>query len=304
MRAPLTPLTHTGPDLPETPPPPGAAAILATFTTLAGLRREVAAALPEPRPGIAYDPDAFAAGTPLLANVAPEDIEAGFLAAAALLLPGIADIFPAIGREANNLAKALAMQPRLVKPLLDAALGGLDDDLAVLSDAIGLPAATLAFLIHEVLAAVLRREADHLAPLAEDALWQKPTCPVCGAGPDIGMLKEKREPSEFLLAKAGRLLLHCSLCGHLWRFSRLTCLSCGEQDQEKLELLIPAGRERERIHVCTTCGHYLIVLNRVDSEADLDLDVAPAGLSHLDAVAQAKGYFPLCPAPWNQFDPE
>jgi len=301
MRVPFSPDLV---DLPEAPPPPGAAAVVATFAALALLRRETAASLPEPRPGIAYDPDAFAAGTPLLANVAPEEIEAGFLAAAALLLPGLAAIFPAIGREATGLSQTLARQPRLARPLLDAALGGLEDDLAALSDEIGLPAAALAFLTHEILAAVLRREAAHLAPLADDALWQKSACPVCGAGPDIGMLKEKPEQSEFLIAKAGRLMLHCSLCGHLWRFARLKCPACGEVEQDKLELLIPAGRERERIHVCTTCGHYLIVLNRVDSEIDLDLDVAPAGLSHLDAVAQAKGYLPLCPAPWNQFDPE
>jgi FdhE protein len=296
-------LTHTTPDLPEAPPPPGAEAVLAIFAALAKLRREVAASLPEPRPGLAYDPDRFAAGEPLLANTDPEGIVAGILAAAPDLLAGLGGIFPTIAREAALLAEALAARPDLADGLADAVLNGREEIAEDLAGDLGLPPAVLAFLARELLATVLRRETATLSSLADDALWQKPTCPVCGSAPDLGMLKEHREPSEFLVAKAGRLTLHCSLCGHLWRFPRLKCLACGEGEQEKLDVLIPAGRDRERIHTCSTCGRYLIVLNRVETASDshLDPDVAPAGLSHLDAVAQAKGYAPLCPAPWNQF---
>lgn len=303
MRVPRSMLTHTTPDLPEAPPPPGAEAVLATFAALAKLRREIAATLPEPRPGLAYDPDRFAAGTPLLANADPEGIVAATLAAAPAFLAGLAGIFPAIAPQTALLAEALAERPDLADGLADAVLNGREDLTESLSAGIGLAPAALAFLARELLATVLRREAATLAPLADDALWQKPTCPICGSAPDMGMLKEQQEPSEFLIAKAGRLSLHCSLCGHLWRFPRLLCPACGEGEQEKLDILIPAGRDRERIHTCSTCGRYLIVLNRVESvsDRDLDPDVAPAGLSHLDAAAQAKGYAPLCPTPWNQF---
>ncbi len=303
MRMRLPPMTHATPDLPETPPPPAAAAVVAAFAALARLRRETTAALPEPQPGIAHDPDRFAAGVPLLDGVATEELAAGLLAAAAML-PGIADIFPALAQEAHALAEALAQRPDMGRRLCDVALDGGEDGLAALAEDAGLPPAVLAFLGRELLAVAVRRQAAALSTLADDALWQKPSCPVCGSAPDAGLLKEKQEQSEFLVAKAGRLLLHCSLCGHLWRFPRLRCLACGEGDQEKLDLLIPAGRERERIHTCATCGHYLIVLNRVESlsDKDLDLDAAPAGLSHLDAAAQAKGYRPLCDAPWNRLE--
>lgn len=299
FKVPLT--TDIRIDLPEVPPPPELAAILQTFSTLATLRREVAAALPGTLLDLACDPEQFAAGKPLLADTAPAAFETGFLAAAALLLPRIGDIFPAIAKDAATLTLTLAQSPRFAAPLVGSILEGVEEDMVALAEEIGLSPGVLVFLSREVVATVLRREETTLAKMTDDGLWHKGYCPVCGAAPDIGMLKEKPEPTEFLIAKAGRLSLHCSLCGHIWRFPRLKCPSCEEANQEKLDLLIPAGRERERIHTCATCGRYMIVLNRVDTEKNLDLDVAPAGLAHLDAVARSKGFTPLCETPWNQF---
>ena len=115
------------------------------------------------------------------------------------------------------------------------------------------------------------------------------------------MLKEKRENSEFLLAKSGHLFLHCSLCGHTWGFSRQICPACGETGHERRDLYLPEGRERERIHTCSACGRYLLVLNQVECDTPIDLDLAPVTLLHLDIVAQGKGYLPLAMTPWNNF---
>jgi len=61
-----------------------------------------------------------------------------------------------------------------------------------------------------------------------------------------------------------------------------------------------AGRERERIHTCSTCGRYLLVLDMVDSGVACDVDLIPIRLVHLDAVAQAKGFAPLAVSAWNR----
>lgn len=295
-------LTRLTPDLPDVPPPEPLAEVIDRFTALATLRREVAAKLPDDAVGVAYDPDRFAAGSPLLAEVGPAALAPSFLSAAALLFPELADIFPAVARPAHALAQALAMMPRLAEPVVAALAGGSEEDIAALAQEIDISPGALVFLAREALAAVLRAKARTLSPLADDALWQKPGCPVCGGPPDCGMLKEQREPSEFLVAKSGRLFLHCSLCGHQWRFPRLKCVACGEGEQEQLDVLYPAGRDRERIHACRSCGHYLIVLNRVETLAETDLDMAPAALIHLDAAAQARGYAPVCDTPWNHLD--
>ncbi|MYL83345.1 formate dehydrogenase accessory protein FdhE [Desulfovibrio aerotolerans] len=289
------------PDLPDVAPPAEAAAIAAPFAALATLRRAIAADLPQGLFEVAYDPDRFAAGQTLLDTADLPALVPGFLAAAQALLPGIADIFPALARETTILSQALAQGPRLAGALLAGFFDEATDDLTPLAAEIGLRPATLLFLTRELVGTVLRAEAPRLAALADDALWRKDHCPVCGSAPDLGLLKEQAEPSEFLVAKAGRLLLHCSLCGHLWRFPRLVCPSCGEGEHDKLDLFVPEGRERERIHACSTCRHYLVVTNRVDTDAAFDADAAPAALAHLDAAAQERGYTPICATAWNQF---
>ena len=285
-------------------PEQGLEAIVPAFVALAALRRETAAALPDPPLELPHDPDAFAAGAPLLAFVDPGRLAPGFLAAAERMLPRLEAIFPPLAREAMTVAQALAMRPRLAEPLLSGLSAARADDLGVIAGELGVAPEALAFLTHEVLAAVLHRAASSLSPLADDALWQREYCPICGSPPAMGMLKDKPDPSEFLISKAGRLMLSCSLCGHLWRFPRLKCPSCGELDHHKLDVLTVAEHPRERIHTCSSCKQYLIVVDRVERDEPLDMEVAPIGLAHLDAVAQSRGFTPICPAPWNQFPEE
>ena len=290
------------PDLPDMPPPDASQALAQPFVALAATRREIAAGLPQGLFAVAYDPDRFAAGETLLAEVDPAVLVPGFLAAAEKLLPAMTGIFPALSREAGTLGQFLAQGPRLAGALVAAFFTDAAEDFQALGAEMGIRPETLLFLTQEIVATVLRAEAPGIAALADDALWRKSHCPVCGSAPDLGLLKEQPEPSEFLIAKAGRLMLHCSLCGHLWRFPRLTCPTCGETDHEKLELFMPEGRVRERIHACTTCRRYFVVTNRVDSDLAFDPDSLGPALAHLDAAARERGYEPVCVTPWNQFE--
>jgi len=215
----------TQPDLPDMPPPAESQALAQPFVALAQARREIAADLPQGVFEVAYDPDRFAAGETLMTDVDPAVLVPGFLAAAEKLLPAMGGIFPALSRETAALGQLLAQGPRLAGALVAAFFTDAAEDFLTLGPEMGLRPETLLFLTQEIVATVLRAEAARIAALADDALWRKNHCPVCGSGPDLGLLKEQAEPSEFLIAKAGRLMLHCSLCGHLWRFPRLVCPS-------------------------------------------------------------------------------
>ncbi len=253
-------------------------------------------------PGVKiFDPAAFGAGEPLLAGHELPGLRRCFADAAQKLLPAIAKVFPRIGSQTLGLRSALAARPELSAQILDAALAEDPQALQAAAKAAGIPAATLSFLAVEVLKPCLRQAAGQIGRLADDDLWCKSYCPVCGALPDFGLLKEKRDPSEFLISKAGRLWLHCSLCGWVWRFVRLICPSCGQKDHEQLDVLTAEGREHERIHGCRVCRRYLLVIDLVESREKFHPDLSPLGLVPLDLLAQEKGYAPLAQTPWNSF---
>lgn len=294
-------LSQAGPDLPEASPPPGLEPLIAAFSGLIDLRRRTAAGLPDWPLVLECDPEALAAGQPLLARLDPDILARGVTTAAPTMLPALADLFPPTAEDCRTLARAVAADPGLGRRLLDALVDDTDRSLLDLAADLGLPPPGVVFLTRELLAAVLRQAAATLSPLVDDAVWQRGRCPVCGAAPDLGLLMEQRENTEFLVSKAGHLHLHCSLCGHLWRFPRGRCPACGETGHERRDLFLAQGRERERIHACSACGRYLLVINRVDSTVPLDPDIAPITLLHLDIVAQQKGYLPLALTAWNQF---
>ena len=58
-------------------------------------------------------------------------------------------------------------------------------------------------------------------------LWRRPYCPVCGSEPDMAVLENHPDPSEFLVSKSGEVWHHCPACLHRWRFVRVACPACG-----------------------------------------------------------------------------
>jgi FdhE protein len=293
-------LSQAAPDLPDAPPPPELEPLIQAFSALIDLRRDTATQLPDWPVVLDHDPETLAAGQPLLSTLDPAILARGVLAAAGPMLPALGALFPPTASDCQALALALADDPTLARRLLEALVDDTDQALIELAAETLLPPPALVFLTRELLAAVLRQAAASLSPLVDDAVWHRGHCPICGSAPDLGLLKEQPEPSEFLIAKSGRLSLHCSLCGHLWRFSRLICPGCGETGHERRDLFMAKGRERERIHACAACGRYLLVVNRVECDTPLDPDLAPVSLVHLDIVAQSKGFTPLALTAWNQ----
>ncbi len=278
---------------------PGMRDIVKAFAALARERQSLRIDTSD-WPGIkVFDAAAFGAGEPLLAGREMSGLHGCLVDAAQKLLPVIERLFPHIGAYVKGLCSALATQPKLSAQILEAALAADLRALQSTADQIGIPVGILSFLVVEVVKPCLRQAAEHVGHLADDDLWCKGYCPVCGAGPDFGLLKEKRDPSEFLISKAGRLWLHCSLCGHVWRFVRLVCPYCGQKDHEQLEVLTVEGREHERIHGCHSCHRYVLVIDLVERQEKFHPELAPLGLIPLDVLAQGKGYAPLARTPWN-----
>jgi FdhE protein len=138
-----------------------------------------------------------------------------------------------------------------------------------------------------------------LTALAPVKLWRKPYCPVCGSDPDLAMLENHPDTSEFLVSKSGEIWHHCPTCTYRWRFVRMVCPGCGNQDHETLNRFSLPGSPREYIYACDKCRQYLPCLDLVERADAIDFDLAALNAVHLDAAAQASGYTPISPALWT-----
>ncbi|CCO24133.1 formate dehydrogenase accessory protein FdhE [Maridesulfovibrio hydrothermalis] len=147
---------------------------------------------------------------------------------------------------------------------------------------------------------MVRMEAD-AAKVIETMLWLKGYCPICGTFPDISLLRKSGDDNAYLKSHGGQRWMHCSCCGHEWRFKRNMCPWCESEDYKKLRYLQSEERQTERVDVCDTCKHYFVTIDTRELTEAPDPRIAPLGLVHLDIRAQEKKYKPMAETPWNIF---
>lgn len=133
-----------------------------------------------------------------------------------------------------------------------------------------------------------------LQPAAENLRLQQPgnedygqsICPTCGGLPQLSVLRPEGEG-------ASRWLL-CSFCLREWRFRRIACPSCAEQDKEKLPRYSAEGYTYIHVEACDRCKRYL-------KNVDMTIDgravplVDEAALAVLDVWASDHGYTKIIP---------
>lgn len=133
-----------------------------------------------------------------------------------------------------------------------------------------------------------------LQPAAENLLLQQPQnqdygqsiCPSCGGLPQLSVLRPEGEG-------ASRWLL-CSFCLREWRFRRIACPSCAEEDKEKLPRYSAEAFTYVHVEACDHCNRYL-------KNVDMTIDgravplVDEAALAVLDVWASAHGYTKIIP---------
>ena len=117
--------------------------------------------------------------------------------------------------------------------------------------------------------------------LARDPNHNKNVCPVCGALPQLSILRAEGE------GKSRSLL--CSFCLFEWEFRSILCPICGEEDKDKL----PNYRSEEwkyvHVEACDTCQHYVKAVDlTIDGSASPLVD--EAALAVLDVWASGLGY--------------
>jgi FdhE protein len=171
--------------------------------------------------------------------------------------------------------------------------GSIDAVMAQFSDRAGIKPQAAGLLLGCVTRVMLEAKAKAIGERLRGAGWDKGYCPVCGAHPTIAIIREK----------ITQRWLHCSQCGCEWRFSRMVCPGCGQENPGGLDYFYLEGRDQETAFTCDSCKRYLITLNHISDIGDQDRDVTAMSLVHLDLIMQEKGFAPMTWCVWNVFYP-
>lgn len=109
-------------------------------------------------------------------------------------------------------------------------------------------------------------------------------CLVCGARAQVSILRPESHGASRSLA--------CSLCATEWRFKRVRCVACGEEEFERLVHHFTDEFPHVQVSACETCHTYI-------KEVDLTKDVSAVPVVDeiatipLDVVAVERGYHKL-----------
>ncbi|MHB1680304.1 MAG: hypothetical protein ACYCTB_07345 [bacterium] len=80
------------------------------------------------------------------------------------------------------------------------------------------------------------------------------TCSFCGSEPSYGFLKSDDETQNYLM-------LECSKCGSAWRYYRVQCVFCGEEDPSKLEIFKSDEYGNVGLQYCKICKNYFKIID-------------------------------------------
>lgn len=169
----------------------------------------------------------------------------------------------------------------------------MDSAMAQFSKGTNIKPPAAGLLLSTITRILLQAKAEALRDTLEGTAWEKGYCPVCGAHPTIAIIREK----------ITQKWLHCSQCGCEWRFSRMACPGCEQENASGLDYFYLEGRNQETAFTCPSCKRYLITLNHISDLGEYDRDVTAMSLVHLDFIMQQKGLVPMTWCNWNVFSP-
>ncbi len=241
----------------------------------------------------ARDEARLCAGEFLLSGSGFQDIAPCLPLAAARILPVMAASFPALARQLTALQAALRGPDA---PLAAVAAAAFSPDRAAVP---GVSPEVLGFAARQMAKPLLERQARDLAPLVQDIPWRRTFCPVCGDAPAFTRMLRVQDEAEYITGHGGHRFLRCATCETEWRYKRISCPKCGNEEPARLSVMHAEGRPFERLDVCEACNTYCLCLDCAEFIAIPDPAIAALAMLPLEMRAREQGYAPLVAQPWS-----
>jgi hypothetical protein len=173
----------------------------------------------------------------------------------------------------------LGSHSRLPKKVVKAWLTGTDLPTKIAGDNVN--EYLLRAIVHATLRPFLAAYSEAWIGMVEQNRWRRGYCPICGGSPDIA----------FIEREVGDRWLMCSRCDAQWRFQRLECPSCGNQDCKSLSYFSD-DTGVYRLYVCDKCHTYLKAIDLRNTKGNISLSLERLLTLDMDAQGQKKGYLP------------
>ncbi|WP_273483297.1 formate dehydrogenase accessory protein FdhE [Desulforamulus ruminis] len=144
---------------------------------------------------------------------------------------------------------------------------------------LGIPLELLDFLALNTFKPLLQEYGQQVAKQLDFQNWTGSHCPVCGDQPTMAKLA----------GKEGIRKLYCGRCETQWRYKRLGCPYCQDENASQATFISADDKNQYRVYLCDHCKSYLKTVDeRICGEVDLFCeDLATV---NLDRLAQAEGY--------------
>ncbi|GAB7081868.1 formate dehydrogenase accessory protein FdhE [Megalodesulfovibrio paquesii] len=268
--------------------------LIESVAPLLAARAELLEALPGWQgPLLQVEEPHFCQGNCLLAESGFQALAPLLPLAAQRLLPAMTEAYPGLTEELGTLQQGLEDG---TLPFADLETAALDEQEIHLA---GVSPEVLRFAAWQLVKPLLERQAQDLASLIRHLPWTQATCPICGGGPDFSRLLRPVDNAEFITAHGGARHLRCATCATEWKYKRISCPACGNEEPSTLTVLRNEARPGDRVDACDVCKAYLLCLDASDMIDIPNASIAMLAMLPLDLRARQAGYTPMALQPWE-----
>jgi FdhE protein len=205
------------------------------------------------------------------------------LKAAASIFPRLLEHLSSQKREdrpaLEKALQAVRTDPHSIEHVISAFLSMDEKEIVAIAEQWNLDPMVLKFVTAMALKPSLNALRKAVSGRIQTGKWQYGYCPLCGSSPDIACLDEE-----------GRRLLHCELCGHEWRYPRLKCPFCGNDESDTLGYFTSEEEAGFRVDFCRKCEVYIKTLDKRMVESPAPLELENLITLHLDMLAHEQGF--------------
>ncbi|MTI80278.1 MAG: formate dehydrogenase accessory protein FdhE [Firmicutes bacterium] len=121
--------------------------------------------------------------------------------------------------------------------------------------------------------------AAHAVTQLDMEKWKQGYCPICGGNPAMAKLSKE----------VGVRKLHCNGCETEWRFKRIGCPICNNDDSSKISFIMPEDQKQYRLYLCQQCKSYLKTVDERQC-GEVDLFCEDLATADFDRLANSEGY--------------